>query len=116
MGRAPLRAKETVWKVDVCKDVWNPELLELLVAAKQNDDSTAAWAALAHQRRFATALFADPVTLPIELHLAYELGSVLLPSHQLETIEQPESSWHRRLHRPRRAASGRAVRADTSRG
>ncbi|MCC9711806.1 RNaseH domain-containing protein [Streptomyces sp. MNU76] len=90
--RGKNRARETVWKVDVCKDVWNPQLLELLVAVKQNDDSAAAWAALAHQRRSAAAHFADPVTLPIELHLAYKLGSALLPSHQLETIEQPESS------------------------
>ncbi|KYK11116.1 MULTISPECIES: RNaseH domain-containing protein [Streptomyces] len=86
------RAKEVVWKVDACKDVWNPQLLELLVAVKQDDDPAAAWAALAHQRRSAAAHFADPVTLPIELHLAYKLGSALLPSHQLEPIEQPESS------------------------
>jgi hypothetical protein len=86
------RAKEIVWKVDTCKDVWNPQLLELLVAVKQSDDPAAAWAALAHQRRSAAAHFADPVTLPIELHLAYKLGSALLPSHQLEPIEQSESS------------------------
>ncbi|MCQ9178706.1 DUF3893 domain-containing protein [Streptomyces sp. IBSBF 2953] len=86
------RDKEIVAKTDTCKDVWNPQLLELLVAVKQSDDSAAAWAALAHQRRSAAAHFADPVTLPIELHLAYKLGSVLLPSHQLEKIEQSESS------------------------
>ncbi|MEW2558495.1 RNaseH domain-containing protein [Streptomyces griseorubiginosus] len=86
------RDREIVQKIDVCKDVWNPQLLELLVAVKQSDDSAAAWAALAHQRRSAAAHFADPVTLPIELHLAYKLGSVLLPSHQLEPIDQPESS------------------------
>ncbi|MEU3465254.1 RNaseH domain-containing protein [Streptomyces sp. NPDC006733] len=86
------RAKELVWKVDTCKDVWNPQLLELLVAVKQSDDPAAAWAALAHQRRSAAAHFADPVTLPVELHLAYKLGQALLPSHQLESIEQPESS------------------------
>ncbi|MFJ4836175.1 RNaseH domain-containing protein [Streptomyces sp. NPDC088747] len=86
------RDREIVQKIDACKDVWNPQLLELLVAVKQSDDSAAAWAALAHQRRTAAAHFADPVTLPIELHLAYKLGSVVLPSHQLEKIEQPESS------------------------
>ncbi|MEV5989207.1 RNaseH domain-containing protein [Streptomyces sp. NPDC052051] len=86
------RDKEIVQKIDVCKDVWNPQLLELLVAVKQSDDPAAAWAALAHQRRSAAAHFADPVTLPIELHMAYKLGSVLLPSHQLEPIDQPESS------------------------
>ncbi|MFD6725752.1 RNaseH domain-containing protein, partial [Streptomyces sp. NPDC060131] len=57
------RAKKVVWKVDACKDVWNPQLLELLVAVKQDDDPAAAWAALAHQRRSAAAHFADPVTL-----------------------------------------------------
>lgn len=80
------------WKLDTCKDVWNPQLLELLVAVKQDGDSAAAWAALAHQRRFAAAHFADPLMLPIELHLAYKLGEVLLPSHQLEPVEQSESS------------------------
>ncbi|MFG2379175.1 RNaseH domain-containing protein [Streptomyces sp. NPDC048504] len=80
------------WKLDTLKDVWNPQLLELLVAVKQNGDSPAAWAALAHQRRYAAAHFADPLMLPIELHLAYKLGEVLLPSHQLEPIEQSESS------------------------
>ncbi|MFJ6530588.1 RNaseH domain-containing protein [Streptomyces longwoodensis] len=86
------RDREIVPKIDTCKDVWNPQLLELLVAVKQPDDPAEAWAALAHQRRSAAAHFADPLTLPIELHLAYKLGSVLLPSHQLEPIDQPESS------------------------
>lgn len=80
------------WKLDTRKDVWNPQLLELLVAVKQNGDSPAAWAALAHQRRSAAAHFADPLMLPIELHLGHKLGEVLLPSHQLEPIEQSESS------------------------
>ncbi|MGW2471348.1 RNaseH domain-containing protein [Streptomyces bauhiniae] len=80
------------WKRDTLKDVWNPQLLELLVAVKQSDDSPAAWAALAHQRRFAAAHFADPLMLPVELHLAHKLGEVLLPSHQLEPIQQSESS------------------------
>ncbi|MEY2249151.1 RNaseH domain-containing protein [Streptomyces sp. BF23-18] len=86
------RDKQIVAKIDTCKDVWNPQLLELLVAIKRDDDPAEAWAALAHQRRSAAAHFADPVTLPIELHLAYKLGSALLPSHQLEPIDQPESS------------------------
>jgi hypothetical protein len=80
------------WKRDTLKDVWNPQLLELLVAVKQHGDSAAAWAALAHQRRYAAGHFADPLMLPIELHLAHKLGSVLLPSHQIEPIQQSESS------------------------
>ncbi|MEV7676481.1 RNaseH domain-containing protein [Streptomyces sp. NPDC088752] len=85
------RDKEIVLKIDTLKDVWNPQLLELLVAVKQKDDPAAAWAALAHQRRTAAAHFADPTTLPVELHLAFKLSSTLLPSHQLESIDQPES-------------------------
>ena len=83
--------REEVWKLDVSKDVWNPQLVELAVALHQDGDEPAAWAALAHQRRCAAAHFADPLTLPIELHLAYKLGSYMLPAHLLEPIEQSES-------------------------
>jgi hypothetical protein len=70
--------------VDTGSDVWNPQLVEFTVAARQDGDDPAAWAAATHQARYLVAHHDDATVLPHVLHLARLAGQYLLPAHQLD--------------------------------
>jgi hypothetical protein len=70
--------------VDIGSDVWNPQLVEFTVAARQDGDDPAAWAAAAHQARYLAAHHDDATVLPHVLHLARLAGQYVLPAHQLD--------------------------------
>ncbi|MFF2192075.1 RNaseH domain-containing protein [Streptomyces sp. NPDC058157] len=76
---------------DTLQDVWNPQLLELLVACHAPTDSPKAWAALVHQQRYEAGHFSDPLALPAVLHLAYTVGKHLLPDYLLEPITESDA-------------------------
>ncbi|MEV6712565.1 RNaseH domain-containing protein [Lentzea sp. NPDC051208] len=78
------------WKFDTFKDVWNPQMLEVLFALKQEGDDSVAWAAFAHQQRYTAAHFADPLLLPGVLHLAQKAGEYLLPSYERESLVEKD--------------------------
>ncbi|MFE3170063.1 RNaseH domain-containing protein [Amycolatopsis sp. NPDC059090] len=75
--------EEWGWVNEITKKVWNPRLLEILVAAQQPDDNTRSWAALAHQQRYAARHYAEPLILPIVLHLASKVDGYILPPDQV---------------------------------
>ncbi|MEU8974728.1 RNaseH domain-containing protein [Streptomyces monashensis] len=75
-------------KHDTLADVWNPQLLELLVACHAEDDDPAAWAALVHQQRYEAAHFSDPLALPAVLHLAHTVSEHILPHYLVEPITE----------------------------
>ncbi|WP_055553136.1 RNaseH domain-containing protein [Streptomyces kanamyceticus] len=78
-------------KHDTRQNVWNPQLLELLVAAHAPDDDPAAWAALIHQQRYEASHFSDPLALPTVLHLAHTVAKHILPDHLIEPITASET-------------------------
>lgn len=75
-------------KHDTLADVWNPQLLELLVACHSQDDDPAAWAAFVHQQRYEAAHFSDPLALPAVLHLAHSVSEHILPHYLVEPITE----------------------------
>lgn len=75
-------------KHDTLADVWNPQLLELLVACHSQDDDPAAWAALVHQQRYEATHFSDPLALPAVLHLAHSVSEHILPHYLVEPITE----------------------------
>jgi hypothetical protein len=56
---------------------FNPQLVELTVAAIQPGDEAWAWAALAHELRSAASHHEEPLTLP--LHLARQMEEYVVP-------------------------------------
>jgi hypothetical protein len=60
--------------------VWNPQLIELLVAGMQEGDLPEHWAALAHDLRDAAPYVRDTTVLPWPLHLAEQIEEYLLPT------------------------------------
>ncbi len=60
--------------------VWNPQLIELLVAGVQEGDTPEHWAALAHDLRDAAPYVRDTTVLPWPLHLAEQIEEYLLPT------------------------------------
>lgn len=71
------------WSTEITKKVWNPRLLEILVATQEVDDNARSWAALAHQQRYAARHHVEPLILPIVLHLASKVDSYILPPDQV---------------------------------
>jgi hypothetical protein len=64
--------------IDTGENAWNPQLLEITVAALQDGDDPAQWAAVAHQLRY-PADYRDPLALPMPLHLAQLCRQYVLP-------------------------------------
>lgn len=60
--------------------VWNPQLIELLVAGVQDGDTPQHWAMLAHDLRDAAPYVRDATVLPWPLHLAEQIEEYLLPA------------------------------------
>ncbi len=79
------------WKHDTTKNVWNPQLVELLVACHGDSDDVTAWAALAHQLRYSSRHHSDPLLLPGVLHMASLVAKHILPRHLIEEISQGDS-------------------------
>ncbi|MFF8855647.1 RNaseH domain-containing protein [Streptomyces althioticus] len=75
-------------KHDTLQDVWNPALLEILVACHGPDDDPAPWAALVHQQRYEASHFSDPLALPAVLHLAHKVSEHILPHYLVEPITE----------------------------
>ncbi|MEO6083954.1 MAG: RNaseH domain-containing protein, partial [Umezawaea sp.] len=78
------------WKFDTFKDVWNPQMLEILFALQREGDDPTAWAAYAHQQRYTAAHVADPLTLPGVMHLAHKAGEYILPPYEREPLKDKE--------------------------
>jgi hypothetical protein len=78
-------------RVDTLADVWNPRLLEITAALVAPGDNAGTWAAVAHQHRYISAHFADPLALPAELHFADKIGEYLLPRGEIERYEETEA-------------------------
>ncbi|MGW0731627.1 RNaseH domain-containing protein [Streptomyces sp. NPDC002851] len=89
-GKDENKNKQYGMKHDTLQDVWNPQLLELLVACHAPGDDPAAWAALIHQQRYEASHFSDPLALPTVLHLAHSVGKHILPDYLLEPITEPD--------------------------
>ncbi|MFC9330779.1 RNaseH domain-containing protein [Kitasatospora sp. NPDC057015] len=79
------------WKHDTTKNVWNPQLLELLVACHDESDDPTAWASAIHQQRYSSRHHPDPLLLPGVLHMAHLVAKHILPRHLIEEIEQSDS-------------------------
>ncbi|GAA3450550.1 pPIWI_RE module domain-containing protein [Dactylosporangium matsuzakiense] len=60
--------------------VWNPQLIELLVAGVQDGDAPEHWATLAHDLRDAAPYVRNTTVLPWPLHLAEQIEEYLLPA------------------------------------
>jgi hypothetical protein len=58
---------------------WNPGLVELTAAALQDGDDPVTWVALAHAMRRLSETYRDDLTLPVPLHLAYQIGEYAMP-------------------------------------
>lgn len=61
------------------KLVSNPQLVEIYVAAIQEGDDPAAWAALAHELRDGNPYFSGETVLPWPLQIAKQLGEYISP-------------------------------------
>jgi hypothetical protein len=85
---APYAYKETDLDPNPRKQVWNPQLVELFVAAVQDGDRPEVWAALAHDLRRAAPYVKDTTILPWPLHLATQIEEYLLPT----AINHPQDS------------------------
>ncbi|MCX2949750.1 pPIWI_RE module domain-containing protein [Lentzea sp. NEAU-D7] len=68
------------------KSAWNPELLELAMAALQPGDEAERWAMFVHQQRFADD-YTDALGLPLVLHLASLAHDYALPHEDPEQAE-----------------------------
>ena len=64
--------------------VWNPQLIELLVAGMQDGDRPEHWAMLAHDLRDAAPYVRDATVLPWPLHLAEQIEEYLLPARMAD--------------------------------
>jgi hypothetical protein len=73
--------------------VWNHQLVELAVAGLQaaDDPDGEAWAALAHDLRWAAPHHREPTVLPWPLHLAQLVGEYIVPVKLIEEIEATEN-------------------------
>lgn len=69
-GRSVVEAEVTAW---------NPQFVELTVAAVQPGDEFWWWAALAHELRFVASHHDQPLLLPLPLHLARQMEEYVLP-------------------------------------
>lgn len=75
--------------------VWNHQLIELAVGAIQEGDDAEAWAAIAHDLRWAAPHHSSPTIYPWPLHLAQLIGEYIVPIKMIEEIENesaPETS------------------------
>ncbi|MFE7869882.1 pPIWI_RE module domain-containing protein [Micromonospora humida] len=70
--------------------VWNPQLIELLVAGVQDGDTPEQWASLAHDLRDAAPYVRDTTVLPWPLHLAEQIEEYLIPA-KIADADQPEA-------------------------
>ncbi|WP_161784519.1 RNaseH domain-containing protein [Actinokineospora spheciospongiae] len=64
-------------EIDLRREVWNGQLVELVVASLQEDDKPAHWAALTHELRDATPFTTWTTTLPWPLNLGLEIERYL---------------------------------------
>jgi hypothetical protein len=73
--------------------VWNHQLVELAVAGLQtaDDPDGEAWAAMAHDLRWAAPHYREPTVLPWPLHLAQLVGEYIVPVKLIEEIEATEN-------------------------
>ncbi|MFD2796445.1 pPIWI_RE module domain-containing protein [Promicromonospora vindobonensis] len=74
----------------VHKTVFNPQLVELYVAAIQPGDEPVHWAALAHELRDANPYFASEHVLPWPMRIAEQLGEYISPVH-VEVEDESDS-------------------------
>ena len=69
------------------KQTWNPQLVEIAIAALQLEDRPQHLAALVHELRSIAVHHTEPLTLPLPCHLALQIAEYLLPIEE----EQDES-------------------------
>ncbi|MEV3854920.1 RNaseH domain-containing protein [Streptomyces sp. NPDC050095] len=77
-------------KHETRQDVWNPQLLEIVVARHAPDDNLPAWASIPHQQRYEATHFSDPLQLPAVLHLGYSVAKHILPDYLVEPIDSTD--------------------------
>ncbi|NGO07307.1 RNAseH domain-containing protein [Streptomyces sp. HC44] len=71
-------------KHEIHQDVWNPQLLEIVIARHSLDDDPAAWA----QQRYEATHSSDPLILPAALHLGHTVSKHILPAHLVEPLTE----------------------------
>jgi hypothetical protein len=70
---------------------WNPQLVELTVAAQQTNDDPLVWASLAHALRQASDSFAGDLVLPLPLHLCRQAAEYALPdTEEPDDADEPD--------------------------
>jgi hypothetical protein len=71
---------------------WNPQLVELTVAAQQTNDNPVVWASLAHALRQASDSYAGDLVLPLPVHLAWQAAEYALPdTEEPNDSDEPEA-------------------------
>lgn len=71
---------------------WNPQLVELTVAAQQPGDDPVTWAAIAHALRRASDTYDGDLILPLPLHLAMLTKEYALPDSADPVADDPEAN------------------------
>ena len=67
------------------KQAWNPQLLEVAIAALQHDDDRPQhYAALVHELRSIAVQHPEPLALPVPFHLGQQTAEYLLPIEEDE--------------------------------
>ncbi|WP_084316337.1 RNaseH domain-containing protein [Actinospica robiniae] len=79
---------QQVQVLELCRNVGNPQLIEIVFTLGLPGDDPPAWAAVAQQHRCAAAHFADPLILSGVLYLAKQLGESVLPAHEVDPIDE----------------------------
>ena len=71
---------------------WNPQLVELTVAAQHTNDDPVVWASLAHALRRSSDSFAGDLVLALPLHLAWQAAEYALPdTEEPDDGDEPEA-------------------------
>ncbi|MCA1188780.1 RNAseH domain-containing protein [Saccharopolyspora sp. 6T] len=58
--------------------------------SSEPDDNARSWAALAHQQRYAAHHYAEPLILPVVLHLASKVDGYILPPDQVTRCQDAD--------------------------